>query len=120
MKTQLWMLDYGYKVKVLEGKNKEKVGYIVMDSRFGDVGINTTKKPDRNYQIREQPSNLEIISLENIHNIKSSTFSGLSNFDCAKLMLLINNPKMILENQKYFDKQIIESAELSAKTKQIN
>ena len=63
MKTQLWMLDYGYKVRVLDGKNKYKIGYIVMDSRFGDVGINTAKKPDRNYQIREHPSNLEIISI---------------------------------------------------------
>src|SRR3989344_6333386 len=115
MKTQLWMLDYGYKVRVLDGKNKYKIGYIVMDSRFGDVGINTAKKPDRNYQIREHPSNLEIISMENPHNIKPLFNDDLSNFDIAKLILLIHTPKIILENQKYFNKQEIEYAESSIK-----
>ena len=115
MKIQLWMLDYGYKIRVLEGKNKDKIGYIVMDSRFGDVGINTTKKPDKSYQIREQPSNLEIISMENPYNIKPLPWHGLSEFDSAKLMLLLHNSKIVLENQKYFDKKVVEAAESSVR-----
>ena len=113
MKTQLWMLDYGYQVKVLKGENKGKIGYVVMDSRFGDVGINTRKKPDINYQIREHPSNLEIISMENPHNIKPFPWQELSQFDCAKISLSIFHPRIILENQKYFDKRVIENARLS-------
>ena len=115
METQLWMLDYGYKVSVLDGKNKGIAGYIVMDSRFGDVGINTSKKPDNNYQIREYPSNLEIISMENPHNLGPLFKNDLSYFDVAKLMLSIYNPKTILENQKYFNKQEIECAKSSIK-----
>ena len=114
METQLWMLDYGYKVRVINGKNKNKEGYLVYCSRFGDVCIDTKKLPDGNYKIREFPLNLEILSMDNPFDIKDRS-NDLSNFDVAKLMLSIYNPKIILENQKYFNKQEIECAESSIK-----
>ena len=46
--AELYQLDYGYKVKVLNGKNKNKEGYLVYCSCFGDVCIDTKKRPDGN------------------------------------------------------------------------
>ena len=79
METQLWMLDYGYKVRVINGKNKNKEGYLVYCSRFGDVCIDTKKLPDGNYKIREFPLNLEILSMDNPFDIKDRS-NDLSNF----------------------------------------
>ena len=39
--VKLYQLDYGYKVRVLNGKNKDKEGFLVYCSRFGDVCIGT-------------------------------------------------------------------------------
>ena len=112
--AELYQLDYGYKVKVLNGKNKDKEGYLVYCSRFGDVCIDIKKRPDGNYKIREFPSNLEILSRDNPFNIKNKE-RDLSNFDCVKFSLLIDNPKKILENPKYFTQDFIDSAKSSIK-----
>lgn len=119
METALWMLDYGHKVKVLEGENKGKEGYVVYASRMGHICINTNKKPDRKYHITEKPSNLEITSMENSHNITPLPTEGLSEFDCVKLEILIRAPEAILKYQEYFNKQIIDSAKNSIKNREL-
>ncbi len=63
-------LDFGYKVRVIKGENKGKTGYILYPMSNGQVAINTEEPPERNYNLREYPKNLEIISKENIHKIK--------------------------------------------------
>ena len=113
--AELYQLDYGYKVKVLNGKNKNKEGYLVYCSCFGDVCIDTKKRPDGNYKIREFPLNLEILARDNPFKIKNKE-RDLSNFDCAKFSLLIYNPKKILENKKYFTQDFINSAKSSIKS----
>ncbi len=110
--AELWQLDYGYKVRVINGKNKDKEGHLVYCSRFGDVCIDTKEIPNGNYKIREFPPNLEIVCMDNPFNIKSKE-TDLSNFDCAKLLLLKDNPKKLLENQKYFTQDYINSAKSS-------
>ena len=109
--AEWWQLDYGYKVKILEGGNKGKKGYIVMEnSKY--VGVSFDSKPLLGiYYVTEKPSNLEIISMSNPHNIGIKS-SEMSTFDYEKLKLLQNNPQEILkeENKKYFDKGLIESA----------
>lgn len=110
--AELWQLDHGYKVKVLDGKNKGKEGYVVYCSRFGDICIDTKKRPDGDYKIREFPKNLEIVSMDNPFSIKNKS-RDFSNFDCAKFSLLLNNPKKILDNQKYFTQDFINSAKSS-------
>jgi hypothetical protein len=69
-------LDFGYKVRVLNGRNKGKTGYALYPMSNGEVAINTQEPPEHNYNMRENPKDLEIISKENIHKI--GPFPGLS------------------------------------------
>jgi hypothetical protein len=69
-------LNFGYKVRVLNGRNKDKTGYVLYPMLNGEVAINTEEPPEHNYNMRENPSDLEIISTENIHKI--GPFAGLS------------------------------------------
>ena len=98
METQLWMLDYGYKVRVINGKNKNKEGYLVYCSRFGDVCIDTKKLPDGNYKIREFPLNLEILSMDNPFDIKDRS-NDLSNFDVSALSNFFGAPEDVIRYQ---------------------
>jgi len=111
MKTRLWMLNYGYKVKVVNGTNKGKEGHIVVSFMYRGVGINTKEIPDKTYQIIEPSSRLEVLSTENPHNIQAPFPSELSDFDCAKRDILIRNPKMVLEHKEYFDEELINYAQ---------
>ena len=106
----MYQLDYGYEVRILEGKHKGKTGFVVMGSTHGDIGINLRKKPKiGDYQTRVNPSDLEIVSMENPHELNFS-FGDLSVFQCARLMVRVTNPQMVLDNQKYFEDYLIESA----------
>ena len=100
------------KLEFLMEKNKDKEGYLVYCSRFGDVCIDIKKRPDGNYKIREFPSNLEILSRDNPFNIKNKE-RDLSNFDCAQFSLLLSNPQKVLDNKEYFSKEFINSAKSS-------
>ena len=113
--AEYWQLDYGYKVKVLNGKDKDKTGWIVYGSRMGDICINTHKAPkNREYQIREPPQNLEILSMDDPYNLKRfHEERDLSNFECAKLDILIRCPKLILMRRQYFDEKMILIAKKS-------
>lgn len=111
---EMWQLDYGYKVRVLEGKNKDKIGWVVYGSDLGHICINTAKIPkDNSYSLSEFPSNLEILSTDNPYKIKPTFTSDLSNFAFARLSLLIENPKKVLINRQYFSEDLIRSARRS-------
>jgi ribosomal protein L24 len=108
--AKLWQLDYGYKVRVLEGEDKGKEGWVVYASDRGYICINTRKVPkDNSYQITEYPSNLEILSIDNPYNVKQK-LGGLSNFDFAKIVISNEEPKKVLMNRQYFHEQTIVNA----------
>jgi len=117
--AKLWQLDYGYKVKPLEGKNKNQEGYVTGTTEKGKIKINLDEKPySGKHHIEEAPSNLEIIAISNPHKIFSTEnlekdkekgyriikekLYEFSPFVDAKFFLLVNDPQEILDNKKYF------------------
>jgi hypothetical protein len=67
--TKLEDLNFGYKVKVIKGNDKGRTGYVLYPMSNGEVAISTKEPPEKLYNLREKPNNLEIISKENIHKI---------------------------------------------------
>jgi len=107
--ASFYQLDYGCQVRILEGEYKNKVGIIVMGSRFGDVGVNLDEVPKIGmYHTRIDPSILEIISLDDKHGIKKMTSKSLSEFEAQKLIISLQKPKIVLDNPQYFSKMMIE------------
>ena len=114
-----YQLDYGYKVRILDGKHKGREGTIVMGSRFGDVGINLNKKPKLGtYHTREKPSGIEIISMDDSFKIKEQ-LGGLHNeFMDARMDVIMWNPQEAIDNQQYFSDAMIALAKQSSLLKE--
>ena len=109
--AEFWQFDYGYKIKVLNGKNKNKEGWVVYGSPKGNICINTNEIPeDMSYSIREFPKNIEILSIANPYKIKDLFENDLSIFDFAKLEIIKQNPKKALTYRKYLKKEQIQTA----------
>ena len=117
--AELWKFDYGYKVGVSEGENKDKEGYVTGATEKGKIQINLNETPvSGEHHIEEPASNLEILVIGNPYDLWNSeivekdeergyrVIKGklyeFSSFDNAKITLLINDPQKILDNKKYF------------------
>lgn len=108
-----YQMDYGVRVKILRGKFAGREGIVVMGSRFGDVGINLRKKPQSGeYQTREKPEDLEVVSTEDNFGIKNSAGDCFSMFDCWKMNTVIFEPQEVLNNQQYFSEVFLELARM--------
>ena len=109
--AEYWQLDYGYKVRILRGRNKDRKGWVVYGSDLGHICINTHEIPkDNSYTITEFPGNLEVLSTDNPYKIKPLFGRDLSNFDFAKLKFAEENTKEVLMNRKYFDENAVQNA----------
>jgi len=129
--AKLWQLDYGYKVKPLEGKNKNQEGYVTGVSEDGKIKINLDERPySGEHHIIEAVSNLKVLVIGNPHDIwdveivrdkkgggheLTDKVNEQTEFTIAKLDLLATNPQKILDNKEYFtvlpNDDWIESAE---------
>ena len=100
--AELYQLRYGMKVRVKQGKDKGSEGWVSMGSRLGDVGIN--EEPKLGYQIRAEPSRLEILSRE-IHPLLRDPLNenGVDYFWGVRTQLCINNPDLVIANKEYFE-----------------
>jgi len=114
--AKLWQLDYGYKVKTLEGKE----GYVIGITEKGKIEINLDKEPySGKHDIEVDPSKLEVLVIGNPHDICDLKYEVApkkqTEFTVAKLDLLLTDPQKILDNKKYFtvlpDDDWIEFAE---------
>lgn len=112
----LAFFDYGYEVKILEGKNQK--GYVIGVSEDGKIEISLREKPySGEHHIIEPVSNLEILELSNPYKIWQSEivrdkkgggheltdkFDKQSPFFRAKLKILAENPEIIINYPEYF------------------
>jgi len=104
------MLNYGDKVRVTTGEHAGAEGYIVMESRFGDVGVNITDKPDiGSYQLRIKPSELEVIATDDPFNIRRKS-PELNGFETARLLMPYDLPEVVLREPTYFTREQIDRA----------
>ena len=115
MVVEYYQLDYGFEVKILSGKYTERKGIIVMESRFGDVGINLNKKPHfGKYHTRERPSNLEIISIDDKYGIKKHIEDNRNLFIDAKWDVAMFDPQKVIDEKNYFPESLVDLAKTSS------
>ena len=108
--TEFYQLRYGMKVRVTEGENTGKEGWVCMASRFGDLGINT-REATLGYDFRIGPSQIEIVSREIHPNFKD--ISDIITEDALKYArnaLCLENPDLVLANPEYFEEEEIKKA----------
>jgi hypothetical protein len=110
-----YQLDYGYRVRILDGKCKGREGTIVMGSRFGDVGINLKEKPKLGtYHTREKPSNIDVISMDDDFKIKEQLGNCHNEFIDARMDVIMCDPQEAIENPQYFSDAMIALAKQSS------
>lgn len=109
--VEYYQLEYGYKVRILDGTFKGREGIITMGSRFGDIGISFKEKPKYGYDVREPPQNLEIICKEDTFGVKKEHAGhDLTPFEFERWMILQKNPEYILQHPEDFDAKDTELA----------
>ncbi|HLA23673.1 MAG TPA: hypothetical protein VJZ93_04025 [Candidatus Nanoarchaeia archaeon] len=107
--VERYELDYGHKVRVTSGKNKNREGVVVMASRLGDVGINTEEIPrPGKYDLRELPNNLDIISTGDPYNIrKQIKLDDLSWFEYDRVIYGLNDPNVVKNHPELFEGHLL-------------
>jgi len=115
--AEFYQLRYGQRVRVIEGEQTGTEGYISMGSRFGDVGINV--EPKLGYNIRVQPSALEVLVREPNTHLRDPLFEqGMDIFWQVRLMMCRNDPDEVLANQQYFEQEEIRLAMTVRRTRE--